>query len=354
MYREKSVAVVVPCKNEALQIESVLARMPDLVDRVYVVDDGSNDGMDGVVERYGTKDPRVVLVRHEVNRGVGGAIASGYARARDEGIDVTVVMAGDGQMDPADLVPVVHPVAAGLADYCKGNRFKYKGGLQKIPPKRKFGNFVLSVLTKMTSGYWHVSDTQTGYTSISLEALRRIDVENIYPRYGCPNDILAKLNVAEMRVTEVPVNPLYNVGEQSKMRILRVIGPILWLLFGNFLGRLFRRHVVGDAHPMVLAYALSALFIATACGLCATVVGTRLITGEIPIATLTSSGIALVVGLQFSLAAYWMDHQANESLCVTLPHEVLSAIRADMPGGPAILATDLEDDTPATPITKAA
>jgi hypothetical protein len=273
-------------------------------------------------------DRRVVLIRHEASKGVGGAIAAGYARARDDAYDVTVVMAGDGQMDPDDLELVVYPVAADLADYCKGNRFKYPGGLKRIPPVRKFGNFILSVLTKVASGYWHVSDAQTGYTAVSLAALEAIDVENIFPTYGCPNDILVKLNLAEMRVAEVPINPLYHVGEKSKMRIFKVMRPISMLLLRKFVWRVTQKHLVSNGHPLAFSYIFSLLSLLMSLGLCGVVVLRRLLEGELAQATLFTSGIFLVVGLQFLLTAFCMDSDANKHLCVHVPADQIRKLRA--------------------------
>ncbi len=327
MHRNKRIAVVVPCKNEATQITNVLRTMPSGADAIFVVDDGSTDGMPLVVRKYSETDHRVKLIRHETSRGVGAAIAAGYARARDEAYDITVVMAGDAQMDPDDFELVVHPVAAGLADYCKGNRFTYPNGLRRIPATRKFGNFVLSILTKIASGYWHVSDTQAGYTAISLSALDRIDVENIYPTYGCPNDILIRLNVAEMRVAEVPINPLYNVGEESKMRVFKVILPILWLLLKKFAWRIVYKHIIINGHPLVASYIFSLLFLLASFALCIQVIVKRIVTNEIGPAALIASGIFLVVGVQFLLTAFWMDSDANRHLCARLTPNLIDSLR---------------------------
>jgi glycosyltransferase involved in cell wall biosynthesis len=255
MYKNKTVAIVIPCYGEETQIRNVIETMPDFVDKMYVIDDQSKDKTFEVIEDCAKTNSKVVPILHKKNGGVGKAISTGYIRARDEGIDITVVMAGDGQMDPDDLESVVDPVAEDLVDYCKGNRFLYRDGVKKIPRTRFFGNFVLSAMTKIISGYWHVSDSQTGYTAISLMALKNIDVENIFPRYGCPNDILVKLNIEDMRVGEVPVNPLYGVGEQSKMKIPKVIGPILKLMSRLFIERMVHKYIIRTGHPVVLAYA---------------------------------------------------------------------------------------------------
>ena len=327
MYMGKRIAVVVPCKNEATQIGGVLTGMPEIVDAIIVIDDGSTDGMADVVRDRMSRDDRVQLITHERSRGVGGAIAAGYVQARQQSFDITVVMAGDGQMDPNDLELVVYPVAADLADYCKGNRFRYQGGMRKIPPVRKFGNFVLSVLTKIASGYWHVSDTQTGYTAISLSALEQIDVEDIYPTYGCPNDILVRLNVADMRVAEVPINPLYNVGEKSKMRIHRVIGPVLRLLARKFFWRVAQKHLVTNGHPLAFSYFFGFVALLMSMTLFGAAIARRIITGEHGTVTVFTAGMLAVIACQFLLTAFSMDSDANRHLCIHVPPDTLKKLK---------------------------
>jgi glycosyltransferase involved in cell wall biosynthesis len=155
------------------------------------------------------------------NGGVGAAIARGYKWAKDHGFDCTAVMAGDGQMDPDELESICLPVIEDGVDYVKGNRLIHRSALLVIPKVRFFGNSILSILTKLASGYWHVSDTQTGYTAISNKALNAIRLYDIYKSYGMPNDMLVKLNIAFCSLKEVEIKPIYDIGEQSKMKILR-------------------------------------------------------------------------------------------------------------------------------------
>lgn len=318
MLHDKTVAVVVPAHNEQDQIIGVLETMPEFVDRIYVVDDGSRDDTASLVEGLAQADDRVRLIRHEVNRGVGAAIATGYKAALAEGTGVTAVMAGDGQMDPAELAEVAGPVALDQVDYCKGNRFQYERGLEMIPPVRKFGNFILSMLTKIVSGYWHLSDSQTGYIAIGLEALAAMDLDAIYPGYGCPIDILVKLNIAEMRVGEVPIKPLYNVGERSKMKIPRVIGPILRLMGRLFRQRLLAKYVVRGGHPLVFAYLLALLSAGVAILLSLYLVAAFIITLHVMKAALFMDGVALIICLQMLMSAMNFDFAANRHLCVHL------------------------------------
>ena len=288
MLKNKTIAVVVPCYNEALQIGLVIETMPLFVDRIVIINDKSKDNMDEVVESYfdsehnksdielvdttrvefvkdqynynhadflihqkdieekskftrsevantGQLNNRIVLINHLDNGGVGAAIASGYKWCKDHNIDCAAVMAGDGQMDPSELESICMPVVEEGVDYVKGNRLKHPSAWFAIPKTRFFGNSALSIMNKMASGYWRISDTQTGYTATSLKALRAVRLYKIYPRYGMPNDFLVKLNIAECTIREVVIKPVYNVGEQSKMKIFKVIPKISFLLLRYFL-----------------------------------------------------------------------------------------------------------------------
>src|SRR5919108_405680 len=213
MFEGKRVAVVVPAHDEEELIGKTLAGIPPLVDRIYVVDDASHDA---TVERArGAGDARVVVIEHERNRGVGAAIVTGYQRALVERDDVVAVMAADNQMDPDDLEMLVAPVARGELDYAKANRLFTGQAWQLIPRTRYLGNAVLSMLTKIASGYWHVADSQSGYTAIGLQTLQELDLDRIYRGYGFPNDLLVHLNVWNARVRDFPSRPIYGVGERS-------------------------------------------------------------------------------------------------------------------------------------------
>ena len=221
MLEGKRVAVVVPAFDEEKLIVTTLASIPEYVDRVIVVDDASRDGT--AAAAAGTGDERVTVITHDENRGVGAAIVTGYKRALEEGIDVTCVMAGDNQMDPDDLEAIAGPVARGDVEYAKANRLFTGRAWDLIPRNRYLGNAVLSLLTKIASGYWHVADSQSGYTAVSLKTLELLDLDRIYPRYGFPNDMLVHLNVINARVRDVPSRPVYGVGETSGIRLSKVI-----------------------------------------------------------------------------------------------------------------------------------
>ena len=318
MYRDNLIAVVVPCFNERERIGNVIETMPEFVDRIYVVDDCSTDGSGDVVKEHAERRPGVYLIPHAKNRGVGAAISTGYMICREENVDIAVVMAGGGQMDPADLPDVLDPVVDGEADYVKGNRFFGGPGGDAIPRVRLFGNLVLSALTKVVSGYWHVSDTQCGYTAINRDALESIDWANVYPRYGCPNDILTRLNVAHMRVAEVKVQSRYGSDWTSKMKVRKVMMPILHLMWRLFLHRMYWKYIYMSGHPLIFYYAAAAAMMTVSAILFVYILARLLWTGVIPQAALIMFGVAFGVVIQLLLGAFELDFQANRALCVEL------------------------------------
>jgi glycosyltransferase involved in cell wall biosynthesis len=308
----KRVAVVVPAHDEEGLIGATLATIPEFVDRVYVVDDHSQDGTAKRAHEAG--DVRVEVISHPQNEGVGAAIVTGYQRALTEGIDVTCVMAADGQMDPADLEKIATPVARGEVEYAKANRLFTGQAWELMPRHRYLGNAVLSMLTKIASGYWHVADSQSGYTAISREMLEQLDLERVYRRYGFPNDMLVHLNVWNARVRDVPSRPIYGIGERSEIRLGRVIPSIAWLLLKGFLWRLREKYVIRDFHPLVFFYTFGILL--TIAGLVLGAVETvlRLMGNELTTPTMILVALLLISGSQFTLFAMWFDMESNKDL----------------------------------------
>jgi glycosyltransferase involved in cell wall biosynthesis len=236
VYRGLSVAVVVPAFNEARAIPRVIRALPSFVDRIIVVDDASRDATFRQARQSWRRGLEVV--RHGANRGVGGAIITGYRRVLALGIDVAVVMAGDNQMDPEDLPALLDPIAEGRADYAKGNRFARPEVWRVMPWTRLAGNILLSLSTKVVSGYWRLFDSQCGYTAITRGTLERLDLDQVFPRYGYPNDLLARLHAAGARAVDVPVRPVYGPGWKSGIRLRTVLHPIPWVLFRAWVTRL--------------------------------------------------------------------------------------------------------------------
>ncbi len=362
MLHGKTIAVVIPSYNEAQQISMVIETMPDFVDKMIVVDDCSSDAMHEVVKQmipgvgkgmcipefhYGeatTKyqrarmllyqqnqiekkfftpaeilngDPdndRLILIRHTKNGGVGAAIASGYKWCKDRNIDCVAVMAGDGQMDPDELESICTPVVSEGIDYVKGNRLIHGAAWMAIPRVRFMGNAILSVFTKLASGYWHVSDTQTGYTAISNKALNSIAIYKIYKKYGMPNDLLVKLNISFCTIREVEIKPVYFVGEKSKMKVFKVIPRISWLLMKSFWKRLYGKYLFRDFHPLFILYHVGFFL-----GLAALPYAVKIIDlaahGKVVNPLTILAFIFLVISsLQSILFAMWMDIQDNERL----------------------------------------
>ena len=244
MYRALRIAVVVPAFNEAGKIVDTVATVPAFVDHIIVIDDASADdtARQAAHAALRREEPaRVEIIRHAANRGVGGAITTGYRRALAIGADVAVVMAGDGQMDPGDLPALLAPIVAGHADYAKGNRFLHPELWSAMPATRIVGNALLSAATRVTSGYRHVFDSQCGYTAIHRRALAAIELDELFPRYGYPNDLLSRLHVADMRVVDVPVRPIYGAAWRSGINLGTVLHPIPWVLLRSWGNRLAAR-----------------------------------------------------------------------------------------------------------------
>jgi glycosyltransferase involved in cell wall biosynthesis len=311
VYDGKTVAVVVPAYNEEALVASTVAGIPEFVDRIIVVDDGSTDA---TAERAAGADSRVELVAHDGNEGVGAAIVTGYRRAIAEEIEVTCVMAADGQMDPDDLETLVRAVAVGEVDYAKANRLFTGQAWRLIPRTRYLGNAALSFLTKIASGYWHVADSQSGYTAVNLETLKLLDLERIYRRYGFPNDMLVHLNVWNRRVRDYPSRPIYGVGERSGIKLRSVVPRISWLLMKAFFWRMGAKYVIRDFHPLVLFYSLGLLLFLVGFLLGLAEVGLRIAGNELPPATIVLVALLVISGLQLLLFAMWFDMESNRDL----------------------------------------
>lgn len=315
MYRDKRIGIVVPCHNEETQIERTLRTMPAFVDRMVVVDDASPDRTAEIVERLAREDARIHLIRHGKNRGVGGAISTGYIWCRDNDIDIAVVMAGDGQMDPDDLPALLDPVVEDRADYSKGNRLVTGEAWKKIPHTRYLGNSALTLMTKIASGYWHVTDSQTGYTALNRRALHLLPLEDIYPRYGMPNDFLVTLNIYNMRVMDVLVKPVYGIGERSGIKIGRAIFRLSFLLMRLFGRRMVQKYIIRDFHPLIFFYAFGFALFVPGLLLGLYFVGVRWL-ADTPVAPTSAlfAAFLFVSGLQSLLFAMLFDMEANRDL----------------------------------------
>jgi glycosyltransferase involved in cell wall biosynthesis len=317
MYEGRQVAVVVPAYNEERLIDRVLDTMPAMVDRMIVVDDCSTDA---TAERLAAAQPRhgerLRVIRHAVNGGVGAAIVTGYRAAMEELPDsaLVAVMAGDAQMDPEDLPRLLAPLAHDQADYTKGNRLFTGEAWKVIPRHRYLGNAALSLLTKMASGYWHVADSQSGYTAITVAALRIVQLDRLYKRYGFPNHLLVELNNYDFRVRDVPIRPVYNVGEVSGIRLPKVIPTLSWLLFKCYFWRMKEKYVIRDFHPLVFFLSMGLVLTVGGLALGAWILYYRLTTGALSPNTVIFDAFCLIMGMQMLFFAMWMDMEHNKGL----------------------------------------
>lgn len=314
MYKNKSIAVVIPCYNEETQIRNVINTIPRYVDKIVIVDDFSQDDTVLVVQGLVESDSRIKLIKHSQNGGCGGALATGYIWVRENNFDIAVRMDGDGQMDPEDLRGLLDPVVTEETDYSKGNRLYTGEAFKLIPKARYFGNSVLTLLTKIASGYWHVADSQSGYTAMSSKVLSALDWRFMYTRYGQPNHLLIMLNVFNFRVRDVPVKPIYGIGEKSGIKVKKVIFTLSWLLFKNFLWRMKEKYFIRDFHPLIFFYLLGGSFYLLTGVLFVRLFYVWWLIGSIPPINALSAMFAFMSGSLFTLFAMWFDMEANKDL----------------------------------------
>ena len=316
MYQNHTLAVVVPAYNEEILITRVLNTMPDYVDFIVVVDDASQDDTVSVVRSHATRlGDRLVLIEHNHNQGVGGAIATGYKWCRDHEIALVAVMAGDAQMAPEDLPALLRPVIKDGVDYAKGNRLFTGDAWRQIPKIRYLGNSAMSLLTKIASGYWHVADSQSGYTVINLKMLKQINWDKMYKRYGQPNDLLVRLNIHNARVRDVPVTPVYNIGEDSGVRPLWMIPKLSWLLSKLFVYRMFQKYVIRDFHPLLFFYGMAFFLLGVSVPLGLRVFYKWWVLGlDIPPLNALAWMSSVIAGFQALFFAMWFDMEYNREL----------------------------------------
>ncbi len=307
MIDNTKVAVVVPAFNVAAHIQGVLSRMPDCVDRIYVVDDASPDDVAARVE--GLADPRVQLLRHRENQGVGGATLTGIREALAAGHDIVVKCDGDGQMEPADIPRLLGPLLDGSADHAKGCRFHHFRALTGMPKWRFVGNVGLTFLTKLASGYWNVLDPVNGFLATRAEVLRGIQLGNISRRYFFETDLLIRLNIAEARVADVPFPARYG-SESSALSLPRTLCAFPLRLLHGLIRRIFWRYLFYDVSPVAIFAALGAIFLGFGI-----IFGSyhwiRNALAEIPtpIGTVILSALPCIIGFELLLQAIVLDIQ---------------------------------------------
>ncbi len=239
------IAVVIPCYRVARHIECVLRRIGPEVWRIYCVDDGCPEQSGAVAERVGRKDPRICVLRHPKNLGVGAAVVTGYRQAIRDGADILVKLDGDGQMDPADILRLVGPILRHEADYVKGNRFFHLESLRRMSWIRLVGNAGLSFWSKLSSGYWNMFDPTNGFTAIHCAVAQELQLEKLSRRFFFESDVLFRLNLVRAVVENMPMDACY-ADEGSNLSPLRSLFSFPLLHTRNFLRRIFYNYFLRD------------------------------------------------------------------------------------------------------------
>jgi glycosyltransferase involved in cell wall biosynthesis len=305
MYKDRRIAVVIPAFNVARHIADVVKAVPDFVDVVIVVEDAATDETAKVVR--GLEDPRLTVVHHTVNQGVGSAMTTGFRTAFDRGVDIVVKMDGDGQMDPQFLPALLDPIVLDGYAYTKGNRFLWEDQLSQMPTLRLVGSFGLTFLSKLASGYWHVFDPVNGYFAIEMEVLRKLPLHRIARRYFFENDMLIHLNVFRARVKDVAIPARYG-DEQSSMGITQVLLTFPWFLFKGFWYRVYQRHVLREFSAVAMFWVLGSLLLAWGTGFGAlTWIRSLLTNRAATTGTVMLSVLPFIMGFQLALQAMLLE-----------------------------------------------
>ena len=318
MYNDKKISLVIPAYNEQKLIKPTLENVPDIFDKIYVVDDFSPDNQNDVIRNCIKTDDRIELIAHEENQGPGGAIITGYLKSSNDGYDIAVVVGGDFQMPLNEVKNLLDPIIQGRADYTKGNRFllsQLETTLNRMPKTRLIGNWIITALTKIASGYYKIMDVVDGYTAITKESIDTVDWSKAWKKYGYPMDFLIRLNAYGFRVMDVPRTAIYLEGErQSQIKGLSYALKVSPMILRGFLWRLKFRYMFLDFHPLVLFYYFSFLLLPSGF-----IYGGYLfikqyaydanVTG--PQAILCA--LMLIMGMQFLLFAMFFDMQESNN-----------------------------------------
>ena len=305
-----SIAVVIPSYKVTAHILEVIKSIGPEVQKIYVVDDACPDGSGALVQKQ-SKDKRVEIFFHETNQGVGGAVVTGYKAALKDEIDVIVKVDGDGQMDPSLISTIAKPVVEGYADYSKGNRFDSLENLFSMPKTRIFGNAVLSLWSKLSSGYWNITDPTNGFTAIHRKALQAIQLDKLRKTYFFESDLLFRLSIVNAVVMDVPMVSVYG-DEKSNLKIRKVIFEFPWRHTVNLAKRIFYKYylrewsVASFELPVGLGLTIFGAWFGLARFFEASSAGQATTAGQV-----TLSALALILGVQLLLSFLSYDVQSE-------------------------------------------
>lgn len=307
------IAVVIPCYKVEKHILAVIDHIPDTVSTIYCVDDACPNQSGQLIENKADKK-RVRIIKHEINKGVGGAMISGYKAAIKDGANIVVKLDGDGQMDPTLIERFIEPIENGECDYTKGNRFFYINDVKKMPRLRLFGNAILSFMTKLSSGYWNLFDPTNGYTAVHTSLLKNIDLDKIDNRYFFESDMLFRLNLAKANVQDIPMKAIYD-DEESNLKISKIILPFLYKHTRNTIKRIGYNYFLRDfsVASIEIMIALPLILFGIIFGFSKWIESTY--TGEVASAgTVMLSALPILIGLQFLLSFLNYDiHQTPKN-----------------------------------------
>ncbi len=302
------VAVVIPCYKVKKHIIDLLSNIPSIVDLIYIIDDHCPQKTGEFVEKF-CNDPRVIIIKNHKNLGVGGSVMKGYQAAISSNVDIIIKIDGDGQMDPRLIKLFISPIIFGEADYTKGNRFFEIDSLKSMPRIRIFGNTILSLFTKLSSGYYNLFDPTNGYTAIHAEVAKMLPYNKINQRYFFESDMLFRLNLLRAVVIDVPMSAQYT-DETSNLKIMNIIYEFLLRNFINFFKRVFYNYYLRD---------MSLASIQLILGIMLTIGGVFSGTWEMlhsanikqitPAGTVMISALPILLGIQFILA--FMSHDIS-------------------------------------------
>lgn len=310
MYKDHNISVVIPAYNEESFIIGVINDIPDFVDHIIVVDDCSKDNTFVIASE--ADDSRVIVLKTSENQGVGGATVTGYKKAMELKSDIAVKMDGDGQMSSEHLHLLLNAVIDDGYAYAKGNRFLKSEALLAMPKLRLFGNFVLTFMNKMASGYWNIFDPQNGYTAVKVDALHSLKLEDIHKGYFFENDMLLQLNLHNFRVRDVSIPANYG-EEQSDIKLLRIIRMFPLLLLKRFFYRIYHKYILLDFSPIALFLITGLILFLWGFFFGAYLYVKANITGiDTPLGTVMLVVVPLILGFQLLLQAIVLDIQESQ------------------------------------------
>lgn len=305
--KTKHLTVVIPCYRVPITITDLIRETLTYVDRIVVVDDACPNRTADHVENVFQNDERVVVLRNEVNKGVGGATIRGYLEAIDLGTDIIIKLDGDGQMDPQYIRRLVHPIRIGIADFTKANRFYDREALKSMPIIRRIGNIALSVICKSVTGFWHLSDPTNGFTAINAKALKQVNLDKVYRDYFFEISMLIRLNTIRATTMDVPIPALYGDGGSS-LNIGKILRSFPIHLIRGFCARLFWRYLVYDINAVTVFLLIGSLFLGFGFGWGVYHWAASIYTGVAQTAgTVAVAFLPIILGFQMLLQALLLD-----------------------------------------------